>query len=385
MIMERYNDDILKRLDINDSERKDWYYARQYVLDVLPPLDRTGIEPSSSTHVHVVTNSTDNLMLAIIRQICLIAHYPNFNEETGANRTIITICTKNPSDALNKIKAYRYLGNLLKYCKISFVDNDEKSTIQNESLPLDIEFEFSPKTIDSYKESDGVYLQIIKIEDIKDSINVQECFDVTKGMLVNMVYTTGSDIDNLPASDYANIERYSIALNMFCYKLKHEVIREKWNDTATPDKNGNYDKIKIKNQLSSIFCADCFESKLRAILDVKEKTILEYLHNDFYLVMKELCKKENITALACCEHARWNVEKLIMEFSPLSPEDWYKIECSFGTERNKIVTKLKKAKENPKHIDLCSCRNLRRVNPANMKYDYFLMLAMPQIIISSEE
>ena len=101
--------------------------------------------------------------------------------------------------------------------------------------------------------------------------------------------------------------------------------------------------------------------------------------------MKELCKKENITALACCEHARWNVEKLIMEFSPLSPEDWYKIECSFGTERNKIVTKLKKAKENPKHIDLCSCRNLRRVNPANMKYDYFLMLAMPQIIISSEE
>ena len=226
MIMERYNDDILKRLDINDSERKDWYYARQYVLDVLPPLDRTGIEPSSSTHVHVVTNSTDNLMLAIIRQICLIAHYPNFNEETGANRTIITICTKNPSDALNKIKAYRYLGNLLKYCKISFVDNDEKSTIQDESLPLDIEFEFSPKTIDSYKESDGVYLQIIKIEDIKDSINVQECFDVTKGMLVNMVYTTGSDIDNLPASDYANIERYSIALNMFCYKLKHEVIRK---------------------------------------------------------------------------------------------------------------------------------------------------------------
>ena len=136
--MERYNEDILKRLDINDSERKDWYYARQYVLDALPPLDREGIEPFSSTHVHVVINSIDNLMLAIIRQICLIAHYPNFNEETGANRTIITVCTNNPLDALNKIKAYRYLGNLLKHCKISFVDNDKKSTIQDESLPLDI-------------------------------------------------------------------------------------------------------------------------------------------------------------------------------------------------------------------------------------------------------
>ena len=77
MIMERYNDDILKRLDINDSERKDWYYARQYVLDVLPPLDRTGIEPSSSTHVHVVTNSTDNLML-VLNFLLQLNHHRTF-------------------------------------------------------------------------------------------------------------------------------------------------------------------------------------------------------------------------------------------------------------------------------------------------------------------
>lgn len=385
MIMERYNDDILKRLDINDSERKDWYYARQYVLDVLPPLDRTGIEPSSFTHVHVVTNSTDNLMLAIIRQICLVAHYPNFNEETGANRTIITICTKNPSDALNKIKAYRYLGNLIKHCKISFVDNDKKSTIQDESLPLDIEFEFSKKTIDSYTESDGVFLQIIKIENIKDSINVQECFDVTKGMLVNMVYTIGAEIDNLPATDNANIERYSTALNMFCYRLKHEVIREKWNNSAKPNKDGKYNKINIKNQLSSIFCADCFESKLKAIVDTKNISVLECLQNDFDNIMKQLCKKENINVLACCEHARWNVEKLILGFKPLSSEDWYNIESCFGTERNKRISKLKKDEDNPRHIDLCSCRDLRRVHPGNMKYDYFLMLAMPQIFLSAAD
>ena len=74
--------------------------------------------------------------------------------------------------------------------------------------------------------------------------------------------------------------------------------------------------------------------------------------------MKELCKKENIKALACCEHARWNVEKLIMEFSPLSPEDLYNIESCFGAERNKRISKLKKDEDNPRHIDLCSYRDL---------------------------
>lgn len=60
--------------------------------------------------------------------------------------------------------------------------------------------------------------------------------------------------------------------------------------------------------------------------------------------MKQLCKKENINVLACCEHARWNVEKLILGFKPLSSEDWYNIESCFGTERNKRISKLKKMK-----------------------------------------
>lgn len=96
-------------------------------------------------------------------------------------------------------------------------------------------------------------------------------------------------------------------------------------------------------------------------------------------VMKVICKENIITSLARCEHSRWNVEKLIMGFSPLKPEDWYKIESCFGKERRNLIKRLKKA---GRHIDICSYRGLRRVNPEDMKYDFFLILAMPQILRS---
>lgn len=68
-----------------------------------------------------------------------------------------------------------------------------------------------------------------------------------------------------------------------------------------------------------------------------------------------------------------------MGFAPLTMEDWYEIESCFGKERRNMIRELKKK---GRHIDLCSYRDLRRVNPGDMKYDYFLMLAMPQIMRS---
>ena len=49
----------------------------------------------------------------------------------------------------------------------------------------------------------------------------------------------------------------------------------------------------------------------------------------------------------------------------------------FGAERRAYRKKLK---QNGIHIDLCSYRDLRRMNPVNMKYDCFLMMAMPRIL-----
>lgn len=372
--MEKYFEDLFSDLHLEYADRDCRYKARYYVQEVMPPLDGNGIEPVSSEHVHVVIENSDNrLMQAIVRQICLIAHYPNFNEESGENRTLITLCSDNPADTYQQMKGKKVLGNLLEYCKCNMEpDKDAESLV-----PLDIEFEFL--NINPYANNNVRRITLADVEKCtKDYDTANAKMDVTMGMLVNMVYNTGAEIQNLPATDNANIERYSTALNVFCYKLKSDKICMKWSECAKPDKDGNYKENDIKNKLSSVFCADCFGTRIRGLLDTKKKSLAEYILYDLETVMKEICKGENLNALARCEHARWNVEKLIMGYQPLVESDWYELENCFGKERDDKIKKLKKKEF--KHIDICSYKNLRRVNPADIKYDYFLMLSMPQIM-----
>ncbi len=371
--MEKYSEDLLRYLGINETERINWYKARHYVQKFLMPMYGTAISPNSSERLHVVFEDVSPLMMAVVRQICLIAHYPNFDEETGRNRTSITICTKNPDTAYNDIRSCDYLGNLLEYCKCTV----NGKSVDNSSfiLPLDIKFEFVNNA--SYSTENTI---VIKSEDVEKGIEgYEQKFDVTMGMLVNMVYNTGAEIDNLSASDNDNIERYTIALNVFCYKLKQDLIMKKWNGCVKLNKDGTYNETDIKNKLSSVFCADCFEPRIKGLFGTNNKPVAEYILQDFNTVMKKISNVNTITALAKCEHARWNVEKLIMGFKPLCMTDWYDLESCFGTERK---NKIKTLKKQGRHIDLCSYRNLQRINPADMKYDYFLMLAMPQIMRS---
>lgn len=394
--MEKYFDKIFEKLfDANEAQL--WYKARHFVMDELSPIDRyrdkdkkgerESISSDCDKHVHIVVDSIEEEMIAVVRQICLLAHYPNFNEEDGSNRTKITFCLASLScDDLLQIKG---LGNLLNHCICSVEGKEGRTRInysqhRNDYLPLDIKFEFLECKITDVKPEKNEILTTIENERVKASFaqytTFKEGIDISKGMLVNMVYNTGATIDNLPACDNDNVARYSTALNVFCYNLKHEEIEKKWKECAEPQYDGSYKPWDIKNQLSSIFCADCFESRLKGILDTEKKTVCEYLLNNFETVMEKLRDQKTLNALVRCEHARWNVERLIMGFKPLEKEELFEIECLFGQERK---DKIKKYKKNFKHIDLCSNKNLRRLNPADVKYDYFLMLAMPQIVLSS--
>lgn len=236
-------------------------------------------------------------------------------------------------------------------------------------------------TLTEYKnkiKDEIVLTTIISQEDIASIGNVPQSIDISQGMLVNMAYHTGKPIDNLPPGDNDNFERYNTALNVFCYQLKFEHIVETWKSVV---ENKELHELNLKKQLSSIFCADCFRFHLRGILKTKGKSIVEYLLKDFDNVFKSIKKKETINALVRCEHSRWNVEKLILGYSPLTAEDHYKIETCFGEEKKKYTRDCKE--KDLRHIDLCSNRDLRRLDPNSMKYDYFLMLAMPQILLSA--
>ena len=57
----------------------------------------------------------------------------------------------------------------------------------------------------------------------------------------------------------------------------------------------------------------------------------------------------------------------------------------FPLIRKEYRDSLKKEIGERAHIDLCSYSDLRRVNPDDMKYDSFLMLAIPNILAKVNE
>ena len=134
---------------------------------------------------------------------------------------------------------------------------------------------------------------------------------------------------------------------------------------------------RLKENLSNLFCADCFKSRAMSI----------------HLLNKESSKdewqlwKENNECLSRSEHARWVVEKLIMGYSPFSKQQRFEYENLFfdKAKKKQYLKKLKKDAMNPAHIDICSYRELRRINPDDLKFDSFLMLAIPKILDKESE
>ena len=89
---------------------------------------------------------------------------------------------------------------------------------------------------------------------------------------------------------------------------------------------------------------------------------------------------ECIEGLSKSEHARWVTDKLIMGFRPLNDRERIKDERLFEEEKTQYRNQLKKSAHDPAHVDLCSFAKLRRINPSDLKYDSFLMLAIPGIL-----
>lgn len=328
---------------ISEDVKKCWYEARAYVLHNLPVWEgEEGIGKDSNKHLEFVIKDSSMLMLSVVRQIALTAHYTNFNDADGSNATIINIaCKKDERERVeNLLRSEECLANLYDLCHENFVD-------------IDI------RLVDADFEDEGAIH--ITEEDVKNYAKIQGdsifSIDTRKAQYVNMVYNTGCEINNLPPDDPNTAERYKIALDVFCYQQSAEERRTSWDNLAKVDpKTNGVNQFDIRNKLSNVFCADCFDSRIRGIKG---------------------SVADNLEIIARCEHSRWVVEKLILGFAPFSKAEIYKDEELFGNERKAFRKKQKKAF---RHIDLCSYHDLKRLSPEDMKYDCFLMLAIPHIL-----
>lgn len=362
--------EYLRRRDTNEpfpeETVRNWYIARAYVLDKLKDIS---FAPGSGQSLHAVVRGDSPLMLAVVRQLALMAHYPNFveydayNRLVCKNRTVIKLVTRrDAATILQELEKEENLGNLLKCARYSLFGK-----VENEESYLDI-------TLDVVVEQpDGEDYVLLTEEEALALANArpsEEVFsiDTRKAVYASRVYSLGAVIDNLPYEDINSAGRYNRALDTFQYKVLQDkkdlrLVSPKWEDS-----------LVARNGLSNIICSDCFVSRELAIrqqypegrkVSDRERTAIW---------------EKNIQALSLSEHARWVVEKLILGFSPLSERERKEYGSLFGSRRASYCRQLKSNAAHPAHLDICSYRDLSRVDPDSMKYDSFLMLAIPLIL-----
>lgn len=352
-----------------------WYKARAYVLD---RLENVVFKPNEAGHLHVVVKGDTPLMLSVVRQVALSAHYVNYDEEAETddkkNRTEITLVTTRPS-IKEELKKEEYLYNLPVYGK-DFIRGESAAP----DIPL-VGVDLELHIVDKYDKPCQFTFTEEDVNRFCDASHPDDIFkiDTLKAVYASRMYDLGSVFDNLPAEDIHSARRYAMALNVY----QHKKLSAK--PTKMTEKGDWTDPNTVKESLSNLFCADCFKPKQKAIEACRTKK----KQKDLWAMHNEILSKS--------EHARWVVEKLIMGYRPLNEEEHYKDETLFtDSERRRQYRKaLKKWKsnltddsnpwDNPAHIDLCSYADLRRINPYNLKYDSFLVLAIPEILKKTEK
>lgn len=346
---------------------RNWYIARAFVLDKLKGIS---FAPDSGGHLHAVIDGDSPLMQAVVRQLALSAHYINFVEHDSAdrlvcrNRTSLTLITqKDAADILVDLEKEENLCNLLKYCKHSVFGD-----IKNDRSFIDIELEIVKETPEK---TDCIWITEAEVNTFVKSQTPEDLFsiDTRKAIYTNSAYKLGVAIDNLPYEDIFNASRYSRGLDTFQYR----VLQDK-NGVGLVEDSWKNDPFAAKEGLSNLFCSDCFESREAAI----KRRHPHY--EDMSGKEKRKLWEEQIIALSRSEHSRWCVEKLIMGYRPLNKQEQFEYGCLFQKKRAEYLKALKRNVEGPAHLDLCSFRDLRRIDPDNMKYDGFLVLAIPLIL-----
>ena len=348
----------------SDDTVRNMYIARAFVLNLLKDVT---ISPDSDTHLHVMVDGDSPMMLSVVRQLSLSAHFINFVEYdifgklACKNRTLITLASKKePEAVVAELQKDEYLCNLLAQCRYTVFGKTA-----NEGSFLDLEYEIVRDLPVACKDD-----IIVKEEDVNSFVKAsgsEDIFsiDTRKASMTSMVYELGTVIDNLPGEDIHSASRYILALDTFQYRLLGKKLRPLVNENKW-----SRNQLSVRNGLSNLCCSDCFDSRARGIMKYSQD------HGISELRAWEL----NNAALTVSEHNRWVSEKLIMGFRMPGREERMAFETMSGRQKAAFAKLLKNNASDPAHLNMCSCLDLRRSDPGNLKYDAFLLLAIPIIL-----
>ena len=338
-----------------------------------PELDHDGIKENSSKHVHLIIVGMNRMGIALAKEAAHLMHFPNFDENTGNNRTRITFIDDKADTEMNF-----FIGRHTGYfdiAPIKYADLSEKSFSKFESTYqvnnptettnfLDIQFEFIKGRVESKyvrewikKEmSDNYAITTIAIclhnpsqsfgmamylpEEVylrgrNDMSKPWEVIDRDKvvnvfvrqektGALIKSFGDAAKDSD-AKNKKYANIYPFGMIDDSFAIDYYSNHLAMAFNyiyefyftyNKTLPASIPTIDELLAKwktlstsNKWSNLYLADSIEFKLRSIG-----------HNEESIKTATL-SDEQIEKMAYTEHCRWNMEKLLMGYRPLSDKE----------------------------------------------------------------
>ena len=336
---------------------------------VYPELDHDGITADSPKHVHLIIVGMNRMGIALAKEAAHMMHFPNFDEETGKNRTCITFIDDNADVEMNF-----FIGRHSGYFDIApilYADMTEKpftgfqkNDKENKKHFLDVQFEFIKGRVESkyvrewireeLKDDNAITTIAICLHNPSQSFgmamylpeevytrgrnDMSKPWEVTdKDKVVNIFVRqekTGSLIksfgDAAKSSDamnkkYANIYPFgmvddSFAINYysnhlamaFNYIYEFYFAYNKTLPSSFPSIEELLEKwkpISTSNKWSNLYLADSIEFKIRSIGYDEEK------------IKTAILSEEQIDRMAYTEHCRWNMEKLLMGYRALTDKE----------------------------------------------------------------
>ena len=107
-------------------------------------------------------------------------------------------------------------------------------------------------------------------------------------------------------------------------------------------------------------------------------------HDEAFIEDISRTLKEHKDVIAECEHNRWNIEQLLMGFSPIKAADDHQLRQLVREGANDAVKAKKAALKNTPakvHPNICDFDHLDEIDPYAKTFDELLNNAIPDILL----
>ncbi len=409
-------------------------------LTYLPLEGKNRITPESEQFIHLIIVGMSKAGIAMAEEACRICHYPNF--DTKGKRTRVTFIDQNAEQEMIffegshqeifKLVRHRYLDS----GQPDFLDTPWTDPMLDGPYKhladtrygsfLDIEFEFVKGRIEnpnmatylrhavtepnaittvavcfSYTQqatAAAVYMprevfrhaiQVLVLQKhsselVANLAGIGKAKEQVENMRYNIIRPFGMHTDIFPKD---SIVDYRLAkLVNYVYHNTDDTRLEHINDidaeTGLTIQEKFWQQCSVAEQWSSNYNANSIPTKLRYLgLDFENSPIEE--------IERSLNESDKMDMLISVEHNRWNTEKLLTGFRPLTQEEIQRFDRLIAdktpySEIKQLKADLQHGWEMA-HLDICSFKDLEVYDAPSIVYDELLTRALPYIVMRWRE